>query len=154
MQRQRRDFLKYAGIGAAGALAPVSMSAQSSSSQAANNSIYDVRSFGAKGDGKTIDSPAINRAIEAAANAGGGTVLFPAGTYNSFSIHLKSNIALQIMQGATILAADTPADRSDGYDSAESNDPWEHYQDYGHNHWHNSLIWGENQHDVSFLDPV
>lgn len=36
--------------------------------------IYNVMDFGAKADGKTIDSPAINRAIEAAAQAGGGTV--------------------------------------------------------------------------------
>ena len=153
MQKERRDFLKYSTIGAAGALTPFSLGAQSPPSHQANGSIYDVRSFGAVGDGKTIDSPAINRAIEAAANAGGGTALFPAGTYNSFSIRLKSNIALQIMQGATILAADTPADHSDGYDPAEPNDPWEHYQDYGHNHWHNSLIWGENLHDVSIFGP-
>ena len=33
--------------------------------------------------------------------------------------------------------------RRAGYDLAESNKPWEDYQDYGHNHWHNSLIWGE-----------
>ena len=152
MQQRRRDFLKYTSIGAAGAIAPMSLCAQLASSQP-HGSIYDVRSFGATGDGKTIDSAAINRAIEAAANAGGGTVLFPAGTYNSFSIRLKSNIALQIMQGATILAADTPADHSDGYDPAESNAPWENYQDYGHNHWHNSLIWGENLHDVSIFGP-
>jgi polygalacturonase len=152
MQKQRRDFLKYTTIGAAGALAPMSLGAQPASGQP-HDSIYDVRSFGATGDGKTIDSPAINRAIDAAANASGGTVLFPTGTYNSFSIRLKSNIALQIMQGATILAADTPAGQSDGYDPAESDAPWENYQDYGHNHWHNSLIWGENLHDVSIFGP-
>jgi len=153
MKRQRRDFLKYATVGAAGALAPVDLLAQASTPHRANGSIYDVRSFGATGDGITIDSPAINQAIEAAANAGGGTVLFPAGTYNSFSIRLKSNLALNLLQGATILAAKTPADRSDGYDSAESNAPWENYQDYGHNHWHNSLIWGENLHNVSIFGP-
>ncbi len=152
MRHERREFLKYTTIGAAGVLAPISLSAQPTPHERPG-SIYDVRAFGATGDGKTLDSPAINRTIEAAANAGGGTVLFPAGTYNSFSIRLKSNIALQIMQGATILAADTPADHSDGYDPAEPNDPWEHYQDYGHNHWHNSLIWGENLHDVSIFGP-
>lgn len=40
--------------------------------------IYNVRDFGAKADGKAIDSPAINRAIEAAAQEGGGTVYLPA----------------------------------------------------------------------------
>jgi len=57
------------------------------------------------GDGTTLDTVAINRAIEAAAAAGGGTVFFPAGTYLSFSIRLRSNIALHLDQGATLLAA-------------------------------------------------
>ena len=64
--------------------------------------VYDVRAFGAKGDGKTLDTGAINKAIEAAAGAGGGTVHFPAGTYLTFSIRLKSNIALYLDQGATL----------------------------------------------------
>src|SRR4051794_36822234 len=50
---------------------------------------YNVKSFGAKGDGKALDTPAINKAIERAAASGGGTVRFPAGTYLCFSIHLK-----------------------------------------------------------------
>jgi polygalacturonase len=152
MEKQRRDFLKYASIGAAGAIAPIRLGAQPTS-HPASGSVYDVRAFGAVGDGKAIDSPAINRAIEAAFNAGGGTVVFPAGTYNSFSVRLKSNVALHLMQGATLLAAETPTDRSDGYDPAESNAPWEHYQDYGHNHWHNSLLWGEGLHDVTIDGP-
>ena len=125
MQKQRRDFLKYATAGAAVGVLPINIGAQSSHSMhTASNGVYDVRTFGATGDGKTIDSPAINKAIDAAANAGGGTVLFPAGTYNSFSIRLKSNVALSLEQGATILAAETPANGSDGYDPAESNEPW------------------------------
>src|SRR5690348_13525403 len=66
--------------------------------------VYDVRKFGASGDGKTLDSPAINKAIDSAAAAGGGTVFFPPGTYRSFSIRLKSNICLHLDQAATILA--------------------------------------------------
>src|SRR5262245_46643228 len=68
--------------------------------------VYDVRSFGAKGDGTTLDTRAINKAIEAAAASGGGTVSFPAGTYLSVSIQLRSNITLQLNPGAIILAAD------------------------------------------------
>src|SRR2546423_335773 len=67
--------------------------------------VFDVHSFGARGDGKTLDTPAINKAIDAAAGAGGGMVFFPAGEYLSVSIHLKSNVALYIDPGATILGA-------------------------------------------------
>src|SRR5256885_623183 len=113
--------------------------------------IYNVRAFGARGDGKTLDTPAINKAIEAAALTGGGTVHFPAGAYLSFSIQLKSNIALYLDQGATILAAD-PKMIKGSYDSPEPND-WDMYQDFGHSHWQNSLIWGVGLENVSILGP-
>ncbi len=100
---------------------------------------YNVKDFGAKGDDKTIDSPAINRAIEAASQAGGGTVFFPAGTYLSYSIRLSNNIHLYLDEGAVLKAARPSAE--EGYDPAEPN-PHDAYQDFGHSHWQNSLIWG------------
>src|SRR3989449_1332061 len=103
--------------------------------------LYNVKTFGAKGDDKTIDTPAINKAIDAAAAAGGGTVFFPAGNYLSVSIHLKSNIALYLDQGATIVAANTSSDAK--YDPPEPNE-WDKYQDFGHSHGATSLFWGEN----------
>ena len=121
-------------------------------SPAAVSSIYPVTTFGAQGDGKALDSPAINKAIDAAAAAGGGTVFFPPGTYRSFSIHLRSNVSLYLGPGSILLAADPP-ESGEGYDLAESNQPWENYQDFGHNHWHNSLIWGEGLNGVSILGP-
>ena len=155
----RRTFLKTATAGV-GAL--VALPANAATQSAAAKTSYDVTAFGAKGDAHTLDSPAINRSIEAAAAAGGGTVSFPAGTYLSYSIHLKSNVALYLALGATILAADLssdlaspPSDPSSApaYDLAESNAPWESYQDFGHNHWHNSLIWGEGLENVSITGP-
>lgn len=114
--------------------------------------VYDVRAFGATGDGKTLDTPAINRSIDAAAAAGGGTVLLPAGTYLCFSIRLKSGVALYLDQGATILAAE-PQEGGQGYDPPEPNPQAGEYEDFGHRHWHNALIWGVGLADVSILGP-
>src|ERR687883_300170 len=116
-----------------------------------NAGVFNVRAFGATGDGRTLDTPAVNRAIDAAAAAGGGTVLFPAGTYRCFSIRLKSNVALYLDQGATILAAD-PKETKGSYDLPEPNQ-WDMYQDFGHSHWQNSLIWGIGLENVSVLGP-
>src|ERR1035437_6117329 len=101
---------------------------------------FNVRAFGALGDGKNLDSPAIDKAIDACVQAGGGTVLVPAGTYLSGSIHLKSNIHLLLDAGATILGAPQSLN---AYDETEPF-PGIAYQDGGHCYFHNSLIWGEN----------
>lgn len=112
--------------------------------------VYNVRQYGAVGDGLTLDTPAINAAIDAAEKAGGGTVWVPAGTYLCYSIRLQSNITFYLDAGATILAAGR-ADKGE-YDPPEPNQ-FDHYQDFGHSHWHNSLIWGENLHNVSIVGP-
>jgi polygalacturonase len=155
----RREILKWAANGAAfvsvPAGVPVLAAAGATHSAALSEAFFDIRRYGATGDGKTLDTKAIQNAIDAAERVGGGTVLFPAGTYASYSIHLKSNVALYLDQGATLLAAPVPLEgtTNGGYDAAEAQGAWEPYQDYGHNHWHNSLLWGENLHDVSILGP-
>ena len=107
--------------------------------------VFNVRDYGAVGDGKTLDSPAINQAIVACAAAGGGTVWIPGGTYLSGSIRLTNNLNLHIDAGATILAA--PAEMN-AYDPTEE---WEGqaYQDGGHTYFQNSLIWGVGLTNVS-----
>jgi polygalacturonase len=116
-----------------------------------------VRDFGVTGDGKTIDSPAINMAIQAVASKGGGTLVFPAGTYVCFTIRLKSKVDIVLSRGCTILAADSPKRgeatgyRGGIYDAAAPNDPWTPYQDYGHNHWKNSLFYAEDQSDFAIV---
>jgi polygalacturonase len=110
---------------------------------------FSVKTFGAAGDGRTADTAAINRAIDAAAAAGGGTVEFPAGSYLSYSIHLKSHVALHFSIGSTLIAAEPSADLAAGYDAAEPNPVTDQYEDFGHSHWHNSLIWGENLVDIA-----
>jgi polygalacturonase len=139
----RRGFLKYAGAGIAGGAFAVR---PAEAAPATGAGVWEVKAFGAAGDGKTIDSAAVDRAIDAAAAAGGGTVRFAAGSYLCRTIHLKSKVALYLGEGATIVAAD------DGYDLAEPNQ-WDKFQDYGHSHWRNSLIYGEGLDDVAILGP-
>lgn len=109
-------------------------------------SLFDIRNFGAKGDGAALDSPAIDKAIAAAHAAGGGTVLVPAGNWLSGSIHLQSNVTLDLGPGSTIVATADPS----VYDQPEPN-KWDKYQDYGHSHFRNSLIWGEGLENVSII---
>ena len=149
----RRNFLKRAGAGLAGTglgfQAGQGIAHAAASPPGAGS--FDVRTFGAAGDGKTLDTAAINKAIEAASAAGGGTVLFPAGNYLSYSIHLKSDVSLYLDQGATLIAAEAPAQGAGGgFDLYEPNE-WDKYQDFGHSHFHNSLIWGEGLGNIAIL---
>ena len=161
MDQFRREFLKLASGGLLGGFAAMAgrfipgARAQNAIPMPGTGPAFDVRDFGAAGDGRTIDTAAVNRAIDAAAEAGGGIVRFRAGIYACYSLHLKSAVMLYLDPGATILAAETPREgiATGGYDAAESNAPFEPYQDFGHGHWHNSLIWGENLHDVAILGP-
>ena len=72
----------------------------------AGAAVHNVRDYGAKGDGVAIDSPAIDAAIKAASEEGGGMVYFPAGKYASYSIHLASHIHLYLEEGSVIYAAE------------------------------------------------
>jgi polygalacturonase len=152
---ERREFLKLAGIGLAvtGLYSLRSGPAQARQAGGVNvRGAFDVRDFGAAGDGKKLDTAAVNKAITAAVS-GGGTVRFPPGTYLCHSIHLKSRVSLFLAQGATILAADSPENPgSPAYDLAEPNQ-WDQFQDFGHSHWHNSLLWGEGISDIDISGP-
>lgn len=156
---RRRDLLKLSPFALAAAAVPALGANTKPNSPASLALLFDVRTYGASGNGKTVDTSAVNKAIEAAAATGGGTVFFPAGNFLCFSIRLKSNVSLYLSQGCTIVAADSPlpgqTTGSNGgtYDPAEPNTAYDAYQDYGHNHWHNSLLWGEDIHDVSITGP-
>jgi polygalacturonase len=161
----RRDFLRTGSFGMAAAAIPAVSFAAAAKGKAGSGAaatvlgLFDVRKYGAAGDGKTLDTQAVNRAIDAAAAAAGGVVLFPAGSYLCFSIRLKSQVHLHLEQGSAIVAADSPKPGEQTgynggvYDAAEPKTEWEAYQDYGHNHWHNSLLWGEDIHDLSITGP-
>lgn len=67
--------------------------------------VYNIRSYGAKGDGKTVDTRALQAAIDACTGDGGGTVLVPAGTFVIGTTELKSNVTLHIAAGGTLLGS-------------------------------------------------
>ena len=71
---------------------------------------YDIKSFGAVGDGKTINTLAIQKAIDKCRDNGGGTVLIPRGTFISGTIQLYSNIDLHLERGATLMGSDKVSD--------------------------------------------
>jgi polygalacturonase len=132
------------GLGAAFAMASAPVRATGSLS-----GFYNVRDHGAKGDGVAIDSDAINRAIETASAAGGGTVVVPPGHYLCFSIRLKSYITLLLMPGSLIEAAD-PRRHKGRYDLPEGVYD-EQYVDFGVAHFHNALIYGDGVNDVAIV---
>ena len=156
---KRRDLLKSSPIALAALYSARSLAEVPPGSTAGSPLFFDVRSFGATGTGMHLDTSAVNAAIDAAAASGGGTVVFPTGIYLCFSIRLKSNVHLFLSSGAMIQAAASPlhgettGELGGVYDAAEPKTVYDAYQDYGHNHWHNSLIWGEDLHDVGISGP-
>src|SRR5215469_14330596 len=67
--------------------------------------VYNIRDFGAKGDGKTLDTPALQAAIDACNHDHGGTVLVPAGVFVVGTTELKSNVTLHIVAQGTLLGS-------------------------------------------------
>ena len=83
---------------------------QAKCGEKASDGVFNVRDYGATGDGRTLETPAITRAIQACAAAGGGTVLFPAGKYVSGTFELLSHVTLNLESGAVILGSTNLSD--------------------------------------------
>jgi hypothetical protein len=98
--------------------------------------LFNVRQFGATGNGTSTDTAAINKTIETCADAGGGTVYVPAGTYLTGTVELKSNVTLQLASGATLLGSTNLAD----YRSAVLGQEW-----------YDALVLAKDVHDVAIV---
>lgn len=72
--------------------------------------IVNIEDFGAKADGKTLNTKAIQAAIDSAHKAGGGKVVIPKGTFKSGSIILKTAVELELKRGAVLLGSENPKD--------------------------------------------
>jgi polygalacturonase len=82
---------------------------------------WDVREFGASGDGRALDTDALQAAIDACSSAGGGRVVVPAGRYLTGTVYLKSDVELHLRAGARLVGS---ADRADyNPDDAVPEDP-------------------------------
>ncbi|MEI9962609.1 MAG: glycosyl hydrolase family 28 protein [Limisphaerales bacterium] len=97
-------FVLSFGIILCRADAPVTVASESSTK------IFDVREFGATGNGTNFDTQAIQKALDACGAAGGGTVRFSAGIYLSQPLVIRTKTILQLAAGATLLASTNQAD--------------------------------------------
>jgi polygalacturonase len=105
---------------------------------------HDVRQYGAAGDGVAKDTAAIQRAIDAAARAGGGTVVLPAGRYLSGTLRLRSFVTLHLDNGATLLASPDAAD-FEPYEPLSFTSVSDHETTY----FRHALILGENVRNIA-----
>jgi len=106
-----------------------------SGSALATEELYDIRDYGAKGDGKTMDTAAIQKAIDACSKAGGGTVYLPPRTFLSGTIYFKTGVTLRLAAGC-ILKGSTNLD-----DYPQTIPAFRSYTD---NYTEKSLIYAEN----------
>jgi hypothetical protein len=116
--------------------------AEHPSNSSATGAVFNVLSYGAAGDGSTLDTDAINKSIAACADAGGGQVLFPPGRYLSGTLHLRSHVMLYLAAGATLVGTTNLAQyQRPSIPSFMPEAKW--------GKWHRALIVGENVEDVT-----
>lgn len=94
-----------AGAALAGSRATAEESKSAESPNTLGMRAYNIRDYGAKGDGTTLDTSAMQAAIDACTRDGGGTVVVPAGTFLIGTVEIKSNVTLHLAAAATLLGS-------------------------------------------------
>lgn len=107
---------------------------------------FNVREFGATGDGRTPDTAALQAAIEACARAGGGQVWLPPGRYLSGTLHLRSRLTLWLDAGARLIGTTNLAEYRPPTPPAFMPEArW--------GKWHRGLLVGEDLEDLTLVGP-
>lgn len=109
---------------------------------AAAPGVFDVRDYGAVGDGKTLDTRAVNQAIEACSAAGSGQVRLPPGKYLTGTVHLKSNVTLNLEAGSRLVG-------TSDVDRYQQFTPPEGTFEARLGRWHRALVLGEGVENVT-----
>ena len=102
--------MKYPVLATLAALFVTMFSSGAQGAQTSSNAVFRVRDFGAVGDGVAKDTAAVQRAIDAAASAGGGEVWLADGTFLCGSLHLRNHVALHVGANAVLKASPDRAD--------------------------------------------
>jgi len=88
-----------------GHMFPIAVFCLLTAAAAGEKKMYDILDYGAKGDGKALCTQAIQKAVDACAAGGGGTVRFPPGTFRSGAVRMNSRVTLLLEKGATLLGS-------------------------------------------------
>jgi polygalacturonase len=138
---QRRRLIAAAGLIAALALLVTTQAAGGPEA-----GVFNVRDYGATGDGKTLDTAALNKAVAACAQAGGGQVRFPPGQYLSATVHLKSRVTLYFEAGARLVGVKDP-------NLYQHPTPPAFLPEARWGKWHRALILADGGEDIEIAGP-
>jgi hypothetical protein len=116
---------------------------------AAEPKVFDITAYGAKSDGQTLNTAAIQKAIDACHASGGGTVLVPRGVFVSGSLRLKSKVTLRLERDAILRGSPDIADYT--VETAELH--WGGFWKFAASQWRQCLIYAEDAEEIGIEGP-